>query len=167
MGVVWEAWDERLERPVAVKQLRAQVGLTPDEAELAKNRAMREARITARLHHRNAVPVFDVVEHEGQPCLIMQFVPSVPLSTVLRDAGTLTPAEAAKVGGQIASALAAAHELGIVHRDIKPGNILISDDGTAMISDFGISHALGDATLTSTGMFHGTPAYLSPEVARG
>jgi serine/threonine protein kinase len=167
MGVVWEAWDERLERPVAVKQLRAQVGLTDAEAELAKNRAMREARITARLHHRNAVPVFDVVEHEGQPCLIMQFLPSVPLSAVLREGGPLQVHEAAQVGAQVASALAAAHALDIVHRDVKPGNILIADDGTALISDFGISHALGDATLTSTGLVHGTPAYLAPEVARG
>ena len=167
MGVVWEARDERLERPVAVKQLRPQVGLSPEEAELAKNRAMREARITARLHHRNAVPVFDVVEHEGQPCLIMQFLPSVPLSKEIREGGPLSAAEAARVGAQIASALAAAHQLGIVHRDVKPGNILITDDGTALISDFGISHALGDATLTSTGLVHGTPAYLAPEVARG
>ena len=167
MGVVWEARDERLERPVAVKQLRPQVGLSPEEAELAKNRAMREARITARLHHRNAVPVFDVVEHEGQPCLIMQFLPSVPLSKEIREGGPLSAAEAARVGAQVASALAAAHQLGIVHRDVKPGNILITDDGTALISDFGISHALGDATLTSTGLVHGTPAYLAPEVARG
>ena len=167
MGVVWEAWDERLERPVAVKQLRPQLGLSAEEAELAKSRAMREARITARLHHRNAVPVFDVVEHEGQPCLIMQFLPSVPLSAVLRESGPLGVNEAARIGAQVASALAAAHQLGIVHRDVKPGNILIADDGAALISDFGISHALGDATLTSTGLVHGTPAYLAPEVARG
>ncbi|MGI3779367.1 MAG: serine/threonine-protein kinase, partial [Janthinobacterium lividum] len=167
MGVVWEAWDERLERPVAVKELRPQPGLTPEEAELAKNRAMREARITARLHHRNAVPVFDVVEHEGQPCLVMQFLPSVPLSAVLREGGPLGVHETARFGAEVASALAAAHQLGIVHRDVKPGNILIADDGTALISDFGISHALGDATLTSTGLVHGTPAYLAPEVARG
>ena len=120
MGVVWEAWDARLERPVAVKQLRPQVGLSPEEAELAKNRAMREARITARLHHRNAVPVFDVVEHEGQPCLIMQFLPSVPLSKVLKESGPLGVHEAAGIGAQVASALAAAHGLGIVHRDVKP-----------------------------------------------
>ena len=167
MGVVWEAWDERLERRVAVKQLRAQPGVPEAEAELAKDRAMREARITARLHHRNAVAVFDVVEHQGQPCLVMQFVPSVPLSAVLKEGGPLLPAEAARLGAEVASALAAAHELGIVHRDVKPGNILVADDGSALLSDFGISHALGDATLTSTGLFHGTPAYLSPEVARG
>jgi serine/threonine protein kinase len=167
MGVVWEAWDERLHRRVALKQLRPQPGLAPDELQLANDRALREARINARLHHRYAVPVFDVVEHDGQPCLIMQYVSSVPLSAVLRDGGPLQPAEAAKVGAQVASALAEAHQAGIVHRDIKPGNILIADDGTAMISDFGISHAMGDVTLTQTGMVHGTPAYLAPEVARG
>jgi serine/threonine protein kinase len=167
MGAVWEARDERLHRPVALKQLHGQHGMAPAEAELANQRAMREARITARLHHRHAVPVFDVVVHEGRPCLIMQFLPSMALSAVLREGGPLDPAEAAKVGAQISSALAAAHSVGIVHRDVKPGNILITDDGSALISDFGISHALGDATLTATGLVHGTPAFLAPEVARG
>src|SRR5215213_4123240 len=167
MGAVWEAWDERLERRVALKQLHHQSGLSRTDAELANLRAMREARITARLHHPHAVPVFDVVEHEGQACLIMQFIPSMTLSAVLAEGGPLEPEEAAQVGAQIAGALAAAHALGIVHRDVKPGNILIADDGTALISDFGISRALGDATLTTSGMVHGTPAFLAPEVARG
>ena len=167
MGAVWEAYDERLRRPVAVKQLHRPISLAPAEADVANQRAMREARITARLHHRHAVAVFDVVEHQGRPCLIMQFLPSIPLSTVLRETGPLRPHEAAKVGAQVSSALAAAHAAGIVHRDVKPGNILIADDGNALISDFGIAHALGDATLTATGMVHGTPAFLAPEVARG
>ncbi|MFC0678605.1 serine/threonine-protein kinase [Lysobacter korlensis] len=167
MGVVWEAWDERLQRPVAIKELRTGAGVTDDEAEQAKNRAMREARITARLHHPHAVPVFDAVEHEGRPCLIMQYLPSTPLSAILRQRGRLQPHEVARIGAEIASALAAAHKLKIVHRDVKPGNILITEEGTAHISDFGISHALGDATLTRTGMVYGTPAYLAPEVARG
>jgi len=167
MGVVWEARDERLERPVALKQLRTEARLSGPDAELAKQRAMREARITARLHHPNAVSVFDVVEHEGQPCLVMQLVPSIPLTQVLRELKVLEPNEAARVGAQVAAALAAAHTAGIVHRDVKPGNILIGDDGVARISDFGISRALGDSTLTTTGMVSGTPAYLAPEVARG
>lgn len=167
MGVVWEAWDERLERAVAVKQLLALAGVPEAEAELAKNRAMREARITARLHHPHAVPVFDAVEHDGQPCLIMQLLPSTPLSALLRDDGPMPLSQVARIGAEVASALTAAHQLGIVHRDVKPGNILITPDGAAHISDFGISHALGDATLTHTGMIHGTPAYLAPEVARG
>ena len=167
MGEVWEAWDERLERRVALKQLHHQSGLSGSDAELANLRAMREARITARLHHPHAVPVFDVVEHEGQACLIMQFIPSMTLSAVLAEGGPLEPDEAAQVGAQIAGALATAHALGIVHRDVKPGNILIAENGAALISDFGISRALGDATLTTSGMVHGTPAFLAPEVARG
>ena len=167
MGVVWEARDERLDRPVAVKQLRTQHGLTEAETELIAQRAMREARINASLQHPYAVAVFDVVEHDGQPCIVMELVPSVPLTEVMRGLGTLAPAEAARVGSQVASALAAAHALGIVHRDVKPGNVLIGDDGTARICDFGISRSFGDATLTMTGMITGTPAYLAPETARG
>lgn len=167
MGVVWEARDERLDRPVAVKQLRTQVGLTEAETEVIAQRAMREARINASLQHPYAVAVFDVVQHDGQPCIVMELVPSVPLTEVMRGLGSLAPTEAARVGSQVASALAAAHALGIVHRDVKPGNVLIGDDGTARICDFGISRSFGDATLTMTGMITGTPAYLAPETARG
>jgi serine/threonine protein kinase len=167
MGVVWEGLDERLERRVAVKQLRRQPGASTAEAELANQRAMREARLAARLHHQHAVSVFDVVEQEGQLWLIMQLVPSVTLAAVIHEGGPLQSNEAAQVGAQVASALAAAHAVGIVHRDVKPGNILIAEDGSALISDFGIARALGDATLTTSGMVHGTPAYLAPEVARG
>jgi serine/threonine protein kinase len=167
MGVVWEAWDERLERRVALKQLHRQSGASTAEAELANRRAMREARLTARLNHPHAVPVYDVVEQEGQLWLIMQFIPSITLAELIKAGGPLQPDEAAQVGAEAGSALAAAHAVGIVHRDVKPGNILIADDGTALISDFGIAHALGDATLTARGLVHGTPAYLAPEVARG
>ena len=167
MGHVWLAWDERLSRAVAIKQLRALADLPEGEADIAHQRAMREARITARLEHPNAVPVFDVVDHEGQPCLVMQYVPSRSLHEILRAEGTLAPVRVAKVGAEVGAALAAAHAAEIVHRDVKPGNILITDDGTALITDFGISRAFGDASLTSTGMLTGTPAYLAPEVARG
>jgi serine/threonine protein kinase len=167
MGVVWEGMDERLERRVALKQFYRQSEGSTREAELANQRALREARLTARLQHPHAVPVFDAVEQDGLLWLIMQFIPSITLAAVLQESGPLQPNEAAKVGAEVASALAAAHAVGIVHRDVKPGNILIADDGTALISDFGIARALGDATLTSSGMIHGTPAYLAPEVARG
>jgi hypothetical protein len=167
MGIVWQAWDERLQRPVALKMLRTQPELTDREREVATSRAMREARITAGLHHPHAVTVFDVVEHQGQPCIVMQLIESTPLSVLLREHGPLTPRETARIGAQVSSALAAAHKMRIVHRDVKPGNILITEDGSAMMSDFGISHALGDTTITATGMIHGTPAFLAPEVARG
>jgi serine/threonine protein kinase len=167
MGVVWEGWDERLERRVALKQLFRQSGASTSEAELANQRAMREARLSARLQHPHAVSVFDAVEQDGQLWLIMQFVPSITLAAVLQEGGPLELKEAAKMGAEVASALAAAHAVNIVHRDVKPGNILIAEDGSALISDFGIARALGDATLTSSGMIHGTPAYLAPEVGQG
>ncbi|MGR0219526.1 protein kinase domain-containing protein [Agromyces sp. ZXT2-6] len=167
MGVVWHAWDERLQRTVALKMLRTQPELTDEEREVTTKRAMREARISAGLHHPHAVPVFDVIEHEGQPCIVMQLIDSTPLSTLLQEHGTFTPRQTARVGAEVGSALAAAHRRKIVHRDVKPGNILIREDGSAMISDFGIAQALGDTTITATGLVHGTPAYLAPEVARG
>ncbi len=167
MGVVWQARDERLHRTVAIKQLVLASGLNHREADEANRRAMREGRITARLHHPHAIAVYDVAEHAGQPCLIMEYLPSRSLATVLSIEGELRPDIVAKIGSQIASALAVAHQAGIVHRDIKPGNVLLADDGTAKITDFGISHAVGDVTVTATGILAGTPAYLAPEVAQG
>ena len=167
MGVVWQAHDERLHRTVAVKQLLAPAGMDQAQAEEATRRAMREARLAARLHHPCAITVYDVAEHADRPCLIMEYVPAQSLSTVLATRGALLPEDVAGIGSQIAAALAAAHEVGVVHRDVKPGNVLLADDGTAKITDFGISRAVGDATVTATGILAGTPAYLAPEVAQG
>ncbi|MFN2478492.1 MAG: serine/threonine-protein kinase [Pseudonocardiaceae bacterium] len=167
MGVVWRAMDERLQRLVAVKQLLVQPNLSPRATDDARARALREARIAARLHHPNAIVIYDVAEHEGEPCLVMEYLPSRSLAAVLAESGCLPVPEVASIGMQIASALAAAHAAQIVHRDVKPGNILITGDGTAKITDFGVSRAAGDVTVTQTGMMAGTPAYLAPEVARG
>ncbi|HEX5400973.1 MAG TPA: protein kinase [Pseudonocardiaceae bacterium] len=162
MGEVWRAHDERLDRTVAVKQL-----LPGAAAKQSGERAMREARNAARLQHPHAVAVHDVVEHDGQPCLVLEYVPARGLASVLAEHGTLPPVEVARIGEQVASALAAAHEAGIVHRDVKPDNVLLGDDGAARITDFGISRAVGDGSVTGPGIVVGTPAYLAPEVAAG
>ncbi|MGH3880715.1 MAG: serine/threonine-protein kinase, partial [Actinophytocola sp.] len=167
MGVVWKAQDERLDRTVAIKRLLVRYAVSEEQSEETRRRAMREARIAARLQHRNAIAMFDVAEHDGDPCLIMEFLPSRSLSAVLAERGTLPPTEVAEIGAQVAAALAAAHAVGIVHRDVKPGNILLADNGTVKITDFGISKALDDGTVTTQTGLAGTPAYLAPEIARG
>ncbi|MER7115358.1 serine/threonine-protein kinase [Saccharomonospora azurea] len=168
MGAVWQAHDDVLHRTVAIKQLLLQPGLDENEAEDARQRTMREGRIAARLHHPNAITVFDVVmDDNGQPCLIMEYLPSTSLAQELQQRKTLPPVEVAKIGAQVAAALKEAHAVGIVHRDIKPGNILLAGNGTVKITDFGISRATDDVTVTKTGMIAGTPAYLAPEVAIG
>ncbi|OXM54864.1 serine/threonine protein kinase [Amycolatopsis thailandensis] len=168
MGAVWQAHDEVLGRTVAIKQLLLQPGLEAQGAEDARQRTMREGRIAARLHHPNAISVFDVVtDDNGQPCLIMEYLNSTSLAQVLQEERTLPPTEVARIGAQVAAALTEAHAVGIVHRDIKPGNILLAPNGTVKITDFGISRAKDDVTVTKTGMIAGTPAYLAPEVAIG
>jgi eukaryotic-like serine/threonine-protein kinase len=167
MGIVWQAHDERLHRTVAVKQLLLAPGLSAEQSEEARLRSMREGRIAARLSHVNAITVFDVAEHGGEPWLIMEYLPSQSLAAAIQERGPLPPVEVARIGVQVATALVAAHAAGIVHRDVKPANVLLGDDGIVKITDFGISRATGDVTVTATGMLAGTPAYLAPEVAKG
>ncbi|WP_415842802.1 protein kinase domain-containing protein, partial [Nocardia ninae] len=167
MGVVWRGTDVRLRRTVAVKQLILAPGLSRTAALEAKLRAMREGRIAARLHHPHAITVFDVAEEDGQPWLVMEYMNAPSLAAKLSGKRTLPPVEVARIGAQAAAALAAAHDAGIMHRDVKPANLLVGDDGTVKLTDFGISRAVGDVTVTATGFLAGTPAYLAPEVARG
>ncbi|GAA2131667.1 serine/threonine-protein kinase [Nocardioides bigeumensis] len=162
MGVVWLGHDQVLGRPVALKR----VGVLPGESADDRRRAMREARAAAALNHRHAVSVFDVVEHEDAPWLVMEYVEAQTLADLLA-AGPLRAERAARIGAQVASALAAAHAAGIIHRDVKPANILVADDDEAKISDFGIAHLVVDERLTRTGLVSGTPAYFSPELASG
>ncbi|MBF6221300.1 protein kinase [Nocardia abscessus] len=166
-GVVWRAVDERLQRSVAVKQIHIQPSLPEAERVVVRQRAIREARNAARFQHPNAIVVFDITEHEGDPCLVMEYLKSKSLAAVIGAQGTLPLTQVARIGEQVASALIVAHQAGIVHRDVKPGNILLDDHGTVKITDFGISRATGDVTLTETGLICGTAAYLAPEVARG
>ncbi len=159
-GVVWRAQDERLARVVAVKFFTAD---SPNAVE----RIVREGRIAARLRHPHAVTVHDVVEHGGKPCLVMEYLPSKTLAEMIDQRGTLPEALVVGVGWQVASALAAAHAAGIVHRDVTTFNILVADDGTAKVVDFGIARAIGEGTVTDARVVVGTPAFLAPEVASG
>jgi protein kinase-like protein/cellulose binding protein with CBM2 domain len=167
MGIVWRAQDERLDRVVAVKELLLETTADEEQRAEATARAMREARIAGRLKHPNAIAVHDVVEHDGRPCLVMEYLPAVSLAALIDSRGPLPPEEVTAIGVQVAAALVEAHGAGIVHRDIKPDNVLIAPDGTAKITDFGVSRAAGDAKVTATGFVAGTPAYLAPEVAVG
>ena len=163
MGTVWLCRDETLQRNVAVKQ----VGLLPNESVTDSARAFREARSTAALSHRNVVTVFDVVEESGHIWLVMEHVPGRSLSEIIKQDGPLDPGTVAEIGAQVAAGLAAAHAAGTMHRDVKPGNVLIREDGVAKISDFGIARTHGDPALTQSGFLTGTPSYFSPELARG
>jgi serine/threonine protein kinase len=163
MGTVWLCRDEVLGREVAVKQ----IGALPGESATETKRAMREARSAASVNHPNAVAVYDVVDHDGRPWLVMEYVEGETLADEIRRDGQLSPQRVADIGAQLAGALARAHQRRIVHRDIKPGNVLIDRAGRPKISDFGIARGHGDEQLTQVGFITGTPGYLSPELARG
>lgn len=166
-GAVWRAKDERLDRIVAVKQLFHDSASDAASSSRTRARAIREARVAARLRHPHAIVVHDVFEQDSTPYLVMEYLPSRTLTELVDQHGALAPDYAAKLGGQLASALAAAHDEGILHRDISPNNVLITADGSARIADFGVSHARGEGTMTGRGLVVGTPAYLAPEVADG
>ena len=163
MGAVWLGRDDVLGRDVALKRIgMAPGGSTPDLA-----RAEREARLAARLNHPHVVAVYDLVTEGDEQWLVMEYVEGATLTELVQRNGALSPDRAAPLLRQAADALAAAHSAGIVHRDVKPSNILVAADGQVKLSDFGIARAEADASLTQTGLVTGSPAYLSPEVASG
>jgi len=167
MGVVWAATDELLARPVAVKEVRLPVAVDPAERDLLRERTLREARTAARLDHPCAVRMFDVCEEGDQAYLVMELIEGRTLSDVIRTDGPLTPARVAEIGLCLLDALTAAHAAGIIHRDVKPGNVLIRPDGRVTLTDFGIASTADDPSITSTGLLLGSPAYIAPERARG
>ncbi|MEV6349718.1 protein kinase [Actinoplanes sp. NPDC051851] len=165
MGRVWTARDVLLGRDVAVKELVPPSGLTPVELEAMRERAIREARAIARIDQPNVVRVFDVVYDDGEPWIVMELVPSRSLYDTLQAEGPMAPERVAKIGLGVLGALRAAHRAGLLHRDVKPGNVLLAHDGRVVLTDFGIATAAGDSSMTSTGIVLGSPSYLAPERA--
>ncbi|MEU2678755.1 serine/threonine-protein kinase [Streptomyces sp. NPDC007107] len=167
-GIVWSARDEVLGREVAVKEVRA-----PEEApsaggsEPSYSRLERETRAATRFSHRNAVAVHDVVVQDARPWIVMELIRGLALSDVLAADGPLSPRRAARIGAEVLAALRAAHDAGVLHRDVKPGNVLLGNDGRVTVKDFGITPADGLYDLTVTGEPIGSPEYLAPERALG
>jgi len=165
MARVWLAQDEELSREVAIKEVVPPPGLTAAEQKEMGRRMLGEARATARLNHPNVVRMYDVVHTEVHPWLVMEYVPSKSLHQVIDEAGRLPPQEVAKIGLGVLAALRAAHGVGVLHRDVKPSNVLLGDDGRVILTDFGLAVMVGDASTTRAGLILGSPAYISPERA--
>ncbi|GAA3226219.1 serine/threonine-protein kinase [Nonomuraea helvata] len=166
MGVVWEGQDTLLNRQVAIKEVLLPDGLSPGEQERQLLRTAREARTAAKLNHPSVVAIYDVVEEGGRPWIVMELLRHPTVEEVVLTSGALPVREAADLGRQVLSALRTAHEAGILHRDVKPANILLADDGRAVLMDFGIAQVEGDPSLTKTGMVTGSPSFLAPERVR-
>ncbi|MGK5631944.1 serine/threonine-protein kinase [Streptomyces sp. URMC 123] len=167
MGTVWRAVDETLGRTVAVKELRFSNSVDDDEKQRLITRTLREAKAIARIRSSGAVTVYDVVNEDDRPWIVMELIEGSSLAEVIREAGGLNWRRAAEIGLAVLDVLRAAHREGILHRDVKPSNVLISDDGRVVLTDFGIAQVEGDPSVTSTGMLVGAPSYISPERARG
>jgi serine/threonine protein kinase len=167
MGAVWRARDQVLGREVAVKEMLPQPGADDAERARLRERAAREARAAARLSHPSVVRVYDVVEEDDRPWIVMELVKSRSLAEVIREDGPMPADRVAEIGIAMVDALRTAHAAGILHRDVKPGNVLIMDNGRAVLSDFGIAVVEGDSSVTQSGVVLGAPAYIPPERARG
>ncbi|MBQ1018555.1 protein kinase [Micromonospora sp. D93] len=166
MGRVWKARDEVLHRDVAIKELVPPPGLTDEERREMRERSLREARAIARLNNANVVRIFDVLRTDGDPWIVMEYVASRSLQDTLAEDGPVSVARTVEIGLGVLGALSAAHKAGVMHRDVKPGNVLLGDDGRVVLTDFGLATIPGDPNVTRTGMVLGSPAYISPERAR-
>src|SRR4051812_1251802 len=167
MGRVWLARDEVLRRDVAIKEVVPPPGLTPEERDELRMRTLREARAAARLNDPNVVRIYDVMHTEQAPWIVMEYVPSRSLHQVITEDGPLPPERVAGIGLAVLSALRAAHAAGVLHRDVKPGNVLLADTGRVVLTDFGLAvFEGGDGAVTRPGLILGSPQYISPERAR-
>jgi serine/threonine protein kinase len=167
MGTVWAATDEVLLRRVAIKDIKYPPGTPTSEVTQLRQRLLREARAVAALSHPNVITVYDVLTTESGPLIVMELLHARSLAEIVRQQGRLTPTHAADIGVAVASALTAAHRVGITHRDVKPANVLITHDGRIKLTDFGIARNTDEHTMTGTGLILGSPAYIAPEIARG
>ena len=167
MGTVWAATDEVLLRRVAIKQIKYPRGTPANEIRQLQHRLLREARAVAALSHPNVITVYDVLTTETGPMIIMELLRASSLTEIVHQESRLSPRQTARIGTAICSALTAAHARGIVHRDVKPANVLITDDGRVTLTDFGIARNTDEHTMTGTGLILGSPAYIAPEIARG
>lgn len=167
MGTVWNAYDEVLRRRVAIKEVNFPEGIPAAEADVLADRTLREARAIASLSHPHVITLFDILTVGSGPAIVMELMIARSLADIIQASGPLSIRDAAVIGQAVASGLVAAHGAGITHRDVKPANVLVSDDGQIKLTDFGIARAAGEQTLTATGMLLGSPAYISPEVASG
>ncbi|MFI5955854.1 serine/threonine-protein kinase [Cryptosporangium sp. NPDC051539] len=167
MGTVWRGYDTRLRRPVAVKEVHLPEAATDDQRTLLTRRAMAEARHAARVSHPNIVAVHDVVADRGMPCLVMRLVEGRSLSQIVREEGPMSPARVAQIGIALTDALAAAHRNGVVHRDVKPSNVLVTDDGEVLLTDFSIATDSFRGTMSAGSGALGSPGYIAPERLNG
>jgi eukaryotic-like serine/threonine-protein kinase len=174
MGVIWRAHDQLLDRTVAVKEVVLSAAMDQFEAANLYQRTLREARTAARLSHPGVVAVYDVVDEDGRPWIVMELVPSQSLDQILTSQGPLTALRAGRIGQQVLAALAAAHAVGVLHRDVKPSNVLVApgrsgdeSDERAVLTDFGIAQFTGDPRLTQDGIVVGTLGFMAPEYLDG
>ncbi|MER5419970.1 serine/threonine-protein kinase [Streptosporangium roseum] len=167
MGTVWRAYDRSLGREVAVKEIRQESGLSEAQRAELRERMIREGRTAARISHPSVATVHDAIIENGSPWIIMELVQARSLEQVIEEEGPLPPRLVAEIGVDLLGALRAAHAQGVLHRDVKPGNVLITESGRVVLTDFGIAKAEGDTNLTKTGMVIGSPGYTAPERARG
>lgn len=167
MGKVWRAHDELLHRTVAVKELTAGLYVAQADRDVLHQRTQKEARAAARIQHPAVVTVHDVLEHDDRPWIVMEYIDGPSLADAAKTAGRIEPREAARIGLHVLGALRAAHAVGVLHRDVKPGNVMLAKDGRVMLTDFGIAAIEGDSSITRTGELIGSIDYLAPERVTG